>query len=71
LGSKPSKTSRWPKAPSLRKLGPEQRVNMAIEMSSAMGELVLDSIRDRNPRISERKLLNEARKRIYAGRRVH
>ncbi|HZY48110.1 MAG TPA: hypothetical protein VFE96_09975 [Candidatus Bathyarchaeia archaeon] len=37
-------------------------------MSSAMGEIVLDSIRDQHPEYSEEQLLNAARRRIYAGR---
>ena len=59
---------RWPKPVDLGDLGPEERANVAIEMSSIMGEIMLDSIRDRHPGISEAHLLRLARKRILKGR---
>ncbi len=51
-------------------LVPEERVNMAIEMTDAVGTIALESIRDRDPRISERRLLQVARKRFQSGRRT-
>jgi len=68
VAHKGSKRVRWPKPVDLRGLSPEERVNVAIEMSSVMGEIVLDSIRDKHPGISDARLLNLARKRIYRGR---
>ena len=54
-----------------RKLTPEKRVNMAVEMSSVAGELVIDSIQDHNPGLSKARLIEEARRRTYQGRRPH
>ncbi len=48
----------------------EDKVNLAIDMSSTVIALTLESIRDRHPAISEAKLLNLARKRFQSGRRV-
>ena len=67
--SKPK--SKWPLPVDTRRLYPEERVKIMFEMSSAMGEIVLDSIRDKHPGISEALLLNLARKRIDHGRRLH
>ncbi len=49
-------------------LDPEERVAIMFELSSAMGEVMLDSIRDANPGISESRLLSLAPKRIEQGR---
>ena len=68
MASKVSRGIRWPKPVDLRDLNPEERANIAIEMSSVMGEIMLDSIRDRHPGISEARLLRLARKRILKGR---
>ncbi len=68
LARKIPEESRWPGPPDLSRLSPEERVNTMIEMSSVMGELVLDSIRDQHPGISEARLLSLARKRIFKGR---
>jgi hypothetical protein len=68
LARRVRKGLQWPKPPDHSHLTPEERVNLSIELSSAMAEIVLDSIRDKNPGISEAKLLSLARKRIYKGR---
>jgi len=47
----------------------EAKVALAVDMSSTMAEITMDSIRDRNPGISEKRLLNLARKRFQSGRR--
>ncbi len=53
-----------------RRMMPEDRVKMAVEMSSVVAALTLESIRDRNPKMSRAKLLEEARRRFFSGRRV-
>jgi hypothetical protein len=46
-------------------LSPSERVAASIELSSAMGEIMLDNIRDRNPGINSQNLLRKARVRLY------
>lgn len=53
------------------RMTPEERVNLAIHMSSVVARVSIDSIRDRHPKWSEEKVLKEARRRIALGRRVH
>ena len=53
-----------------RRMMPEDRVKMAVEMSSVVAALTLESIRNRNPNMSKAKLLEEARIRFCSGRRV-
>ena len=53
-----------------RGMKPEDRVDLAVEMSSIVSTIVLESILDRNPRISKTRLLEEARKRFRSGRRA-
>ncbi len=48
----------------------EAKVNLAVDMSSTVTAITIDSIRDRHPGISETKLLELARKRFQSGRRV-
>ena len=67
VASKVSRGVRWPKPVDLGDLSPEERANIAVEMSSVMGEIMLDSIRDMHPGISEARLLRLARKRIFKG----
>lgn len=42
----------------------EAKVNLALDMSSTVATLILDSIRDQYPRISEARLFELARKRF-------
>jgi len=49
----------------------EAKVNLAVDMSSTVTGITIDSIRDRHPGIPETKLLELARKRFQSGRRVH
>ena len=49
------------------RMKPSDRVNLAVEMSSVVLTITLESILDRNPRISKARLIEEARKRIYSG----
>ena len=53
-----------------RRMKPSDRANLAVEMSSVVSTITLESILDRNPRISKARLLEEARKRFYSGRRT-
>ncbi len=53
-----------------RGMKPADRANMAVEMSSVVSTITLESILDRNPRISKARLLEEARKRFHSGRRT-
>ena len=45
-------------------LSREAKVNLALDMSSTVATLILDSIRDQYPRISKAKLFELARKRF-------
>ena len=47
-----------------RNMSREAKVNLALDMSSTVAALILDSIRDRYPRISEARLFELARKRF-------
>jgi len=53
-----------------RRMRPEGRVALAVEMSSAVSTITQESILDRNPGISRSRLLAEARKRFGLGRRT-
>jgi len=67
-GSKRSFSKSW--APTFQAMSGEEKVNLAIDMSSTVAALTLQSIRDKHPAISETKLLKLARKRFQSGRRV-
>jgi hypothetical protein len=45
-------------------MSPEQRVNLALELSNSVISITMDSIRDQYPHISTAKLLRLARKRL-------
>ena len=49
-----------------RRMSPEQRVNLALDMSSTANALMLDSIRDKHPALSRAKVFELARKRMRA-----
>ncbi|TMI13188.1 hypothetical protein E6H35_08275 [Candidatus Bathyarchaeota archaeon] len=53
-----------------RRMSGEAKVNLAVDMSSTVAAITMDSIRDRHPGISEAKLLELARKRFKSGCRV-
>ncbi len=53
-----------------RGMKPADRANISVEMSSVVATITLESILDRNPRISKARLLDEARKRFFSGRRT-
>ncbi len=58
------------KSPRFKNMSPEDRVNMAVEMSSVVSTITLESILDQNPRMSKGRLIQERRKRFQSGRRL-
>ena len=56
-------------AEAFKRMRPVDRVRLAVEMSSVVSAITLQSILDRNPGISKRRLIAEARKRLMLGRR--
>src|SRR5712664_2148273 len=54
-----------------KRMSPEERVNLALELSSSITSITMESIRNQNPRLSTARLLEKARKRFQAGRRTH
>jgi len=52
-------------------MSPEERVDIALELSSSITSIAMESIKNQNPRISTLRLLEKARKRFQAGRRTH
>ena len=60
-----------PRGPeAFRGMTPEERVNLALELSSAIDEVTLDNVRDTNPGISQKRLVELGRKRFKLGRRT-
>jgi hypothetical protein len=45
-------------------MSPEQRVNLAVELSSLIANMTMESIRNQNPHISAAKLFELTRKRL-------
>jgi len=54
-----------------KRLKPEEKVNMTIEMTEAVVRICADGIRDRNPNITEKALQEELRKRVNYRKRSH
>jgi hypothetical protein len=52
----------------LSTLSGEAKVNLAVDMSSTVAALAIDSIRDQHPGMSRSKLLELARRRFRSGR---
>lgn len=50
-------------------MSPEERVNIALELSSSIASITMESIKNQNPHISNARLLELARKRFQAGRK--
>ena len=63
IGKSPSKTG-------FKNMSPEDRVNMAVEMSSVVSTITMESILDQNPQLSKARLIQEGRKRFQSGRRA-
>ncbi len=53
-----------------RKMTPEQRVDLALELTSSITSITLESIKNQHPGISTLQLLKKARRRFQAGRRT-
>jgi hypothetical protein len=51
------------------KFKPEEKVNLAISMSSVCVRICADGIRDRQPTITDEELIEEVRKRIMYAKR--
>jgi len=48
----------------LKKLTPEEKAILAMDMTDAVTRICADGIRDRNPAITDEELIEEIRKRI-------
>ena len=48
------------------KMTPEEKVAMAINMSTVVAQVCADGIRDKNPKITEKELLYLLRRRFLA-----
>ena len=55
----------------LKKLKPEEKVNLAIDMTDVCVQVCADGIRDQNRNISEAQLMKELRERIMLQKRRH
>jgi hypothetical protein len=53
----------------VRRLKPEERVNLAIGMSDVCIRVCADGVRDQNPGISEEELIERVRERLMFGKR--
>lgn len=53
----------------LGRLKPEEKVNLAVGMSDVCIRVCADGVRDQNPGISERALVERVRERLMFGRR--
>ena len=49
---------------SVRRLRPEERVNLAVGMSDVCVRVCADGVRDQNPGISEEELIERVRERL-------
>ena len=54
-----------------KKLKPEEKVNLAINMTDVCVQICADGIRDQNKGISEAQLMKELRERIMLQKRRH
>jgi len=55
----------------LKKLRPEEKVNLAINMTDVVVRICVDSIKDQNPSIAEAQLMERVRERIMYQKRRH
>ena len=53
----------------MRKLKPEDRVNLAVGMSDVCVRVCADGVRDQNLGISEEELIERVRERLMFGKR--
>lgn len=54
----------------LRKLKPDEKVNMAIEMTDACVSFCIEGIRAQHPGVTEEELLKKLRERIDYAKRM-
>ena len=54
-----------------KRLKPEEKVRMTIEMTDAVVRICADGIRDQNPNITEKALQEELRERVNCQKRRH
>ncbi len=52
----------------MRRLKPEERVNLAIGMSDVCVRVCAEGVRDQNPGISEEDLIERVRERLMFGK---
>jgi len=55
----------------LRKLKPEDKVNLAINMTDVCVQICANAIKDQNKNITEEQLIEEVRERIMYQKRRH
>ena len=53
----------------MRRLKPEERVNLAVGMSDVCIRVCADGVRDQNPEISEEELFERVRERLMFDKR--
>jgi len=53
----------------VKRLKPEERVNLAIGMSDVCIRVCADGVRDQNPGISEEELIERVRERLMFGKK--
>jgi len=53
----------------VKRLKPEERVNLAVGMSDVCVRVCADGVRDQNPGISEEELIERVRERLMFGKR--
>jgi hypothetical protein len=53
----------------VKRLKPEERVNLAVGMSDVCVRVCADGVRDQNPGISEEELIERVRERLLFGKR--
>jgi len=54
----------------VRRLKPEERVNLAIGMSDVCIRVCADGVRDQNPGISDEELIERVRERLMFDKRA-
>ena len=53
----------------VRRLRPEERVNLAVGMSDVCVRICADGVRDENPRLSEEEVVKRVRERLLFSKR--
>ena len=55
----------------LKKLKPEEKVNLSISITDVCVRICANAVKDRNPTIREKGLIEQVRARIMYGKRRH